>query len=219
MAESSLTSNYEMNLDNGQLAFAYKSDEYIVEDLSWFEVYVTDPDYTNGDYLQIHLLAKGDKLPDGVYTINNALTDMTGLKGAVNPGGEIVLSWMSDLSSADSEGVQSVIAPIMGGTVTVTTTGDNTRKLVFDLEDEKGNLINGVYEGAFGDFNSSDFEQARAVPLSATDCTHIHNPDTRGRSIRRPPPMFPITGRERLFSPRTRGDTRRPCKYIGALCR
>lgn len=166
VAESSLTSNYEMNLDNGQLAFAYKSDEYIVEDLSWFEVYVTDPDYTNGDYLQIHLLAKGDKLPDGVYTINNALTDMTGLKGAVNPGGEIVLSWMSDLSSADSEGVQSVIAPIMGGTVTVTTTGDNTRKLVFDLEDEKGNLINGVYEGAFGDFNSSDFEQApRRSPL------------------------------------------------------
>lgn len=166
VADSSLKGDYAMNLDDGQIAFAFKSDDYIVEDLSWFEIYIADPDYVDGDYLQIHLLAKGDKLPDGVYTINNALTDMTGLKGAVSPGGEIILSWMSDLGSADSEGVQSVIAPIMGGTVTVTTTGEDTAKLVFNLEDNKGNHITGTYEGGFRSLSSSDFEEApRRSPL------------------------------------------------------
>lgn len=61
----------------------------------------------------------------------------------------------------------------MGGTLTVTTTGDGNRKLVFDMEDENGNLINGVYEGAFGDFSSSDFEQApRRAPLR--HCLHAY---------------------------------------------
>ena len=165
LAESTLTGNYNLNLDNGQVAFVYKNEDYIVEGLNWFELYVTDPDSKKGDYLWIHLLSKGDTLADGTYTINNALTDMTGLKGTVDPGASIILSWMADLGSTDAQGVQSVLAPIAGGTVTVTTTGDGTRKLVFDLEDNKGNLINGSYEGECPDFNEGDFAAPRRARL------------------------------------------------------
>ena len=54
----------------------------------------------------------------------------------------------------------------MGGTVTVTTTGEDTAKLVFNLEDNKGNHITGTYEGGFRSLSSSDFEEApRRAPL------------------------------------------------------
>lgn len=163
LATSTLEGNYDLNLSNNQTAFAFRNSEYIVDGLSWFEIYVTDPEYANGDYLQIHLLAEGDELPDGVYNINNALTNMTGLRGAVTPGGEIALSWMSDLSTTDSEGVQSVLAPIAGGYVTVYTLDENRRRLVFDLEDEKGNLISGTYKGYFGNFNDENAAPRRVV--------------------------------------------------------
>lgn len=161
-SEGTLTGDYDLAFNDNQVAFSFKNTDYIVKGLNWFEVYVTDPDYRNGDYLQLHFLADGDKLPDGTYTVDNSLKDKTGLKGAVSPGGDIVLSWMSDLSSADSEGVQSVIAPICGGTVTVTTTGDQKRKLVFNLKDDKGHTVSGTYEGLFGDIDAGDLQEAPA---------------------------------------------------------
>ena len=138
---STLTEDYKLDLDKGQMAFAFKNDGYIVPGLTWYEIYVTDPAYANYDYLQIHVLTDAETLRDGTYTIDNGLTSGTGLKGAVTPGGEISLSWMSDLSSADSEGVQSVLAPIAGGTVTISTVGD-FRQLDFDLRSKprKSNL-------------------------------------------------------------------------------
>ena len=157
LAVSTLTEDYKLDLDKGQMAFAFKNDGYIVPGLTWYEIYVTDPAYANYDYLQIHVLTDAETLRDGTYTIDNGLTSGTGLKGAVTPGGEISLSWMSDLSSADSEGVQSVLAPIAGGTVTISTVGD-FRQLDFDLVDNAGHKITGTYKGSFGEFSAEDMQ-------------------------------------------------------------
>lgn len=157
--DGTLTSNYNLKFNQDQVAFAYKNDDYVVKGLSYFELYVTDPNYVKGDYLQLHLIAEGDVLPDGTYEINNSLVNKSGLCGAISPGGELILSWFADLSSEDAAGNQTVVAPIFGGSITVSTTDSNERKIEVNLKDEKGNTISGTYQGFFTDLNSGDFEK------------------------------------------------------------
>lgn len=55
----------------------------------------------------------------------------------------MVFSWYGDLDSTDDEGFQSILAPIFGGTLTVTTIEGDKRKFDFDLRSRKGHKITG----------------------------------------------------------------------------
>lgn len=68
---------------------------------------------------------------------------MSGIKGVVNYQGEMVFSWYGDLDSTDDEGYQTILAPISGGTLTVTTIAGDKRKFDFNLRSRKGHKIIG----------------------------------------------------------------------------
>lgn len=144
---SKLTEDIKLDFIPGTVAMSYSLGDYIKEGLYQFDVMVTEPKMEHGDFIMLELLSEEQVLPDGTYTINNALEPFTGIKGTIDYGGQILYSWYGDLDSADEEGVQSIITPIMGGTVTISTTDEGARKLVFNLEDGKGHTITGEYEG------------------------------------------------------------------------
>lgn len=158
---STLTEDVKLEFVPGTVAMSYSLGDYIKEGLYQFEVMVTEPEMEHGDFLMLELSSESEVLPDGEYTINNALEPFTGIEGTIDYGGQILYSWYGDLDSADEDGVQSIITPILGGTVTVSTVADGMRRLEFNLEDGKGHTITGEYEGIF--YNLSP-NSAKAFP-------------------------------------------------------
>ena len=133
---------------------------------------VTEPNMEHGDFIMLELSSESEVLPDGVYTINNALEPFTGIEGIIDYGGQILYSWYGDLDSADEDGVQSIISPILGGTVSISTGADDTRRLEFNLSDGKGHTITGEYDGIFYNLSENSANQAPAMKTPAVkSCT------------------------------------------------
>lgn len=160
---STLTEDVALEFLPGSIGMSYLIGDYIKKDLYQFQVMVTEPEMEHGDFILLELSADAEVLPDGTYTINNALEPFTGIEGTIDYGGQILYSWYGDLDSADEEGYQSITAPITSGTVTVTTTGDSTRRLEFNLLDDKGHSIAGVYEGLFYDLSDNAAAKPRKM--------------------------------------------------------
>ncbi|MDE5997646.1 MAG: hypothetical protein K2G77_05485 [Muribaculaceae bacterium] len=169
---STLTEDVKLNFIPGTVAMSYSLGDYIKKGLYQFEVMVTEPDMEHGDFIMVELSAESELLPDGVYTINNALEPFSGIEGSIDYGGQILYSWYGDLDSADEEGIQSIITPIMGGTVTISTTDEGKRKLEFNLEDGKGHSITGEYSGLFYNLSENSAKLATAMKTpSVKSCT------------------------------------------------
>lgn len=136
------------------VAVAYSAGNYIKEDVNQYLLYVMDSNQAHGDCLIFELCTDNPEQPslaDGTYTINNDIAPFGGLKGFSDTGGNMMFSWYGDLDSTDAEGYQTVIAPIMGGTVKISTLAGGSRKMEFDLVDEDGHKITGSYEGIYVD--------------------------------------------------------------------
>lgn len=153
-----IATDYTMDFSKGQLGVIYPLGETITKGLTVFEIQLTDPNYMRYDFLQLTLLAEGNLLPDGTYTIDNSLTAFSGVKGVINPAGLPIFGWMSNLSEVDAEGYQAIIAPLHGGTVTIKTNSvlddsiDYTlqvseKTIELNLLDEKGDRITGTFTG------------------------------------------------------------------------
>ena len=141
-----LTADYELTKfpDNG-VVIDYNLGDYIVPGMNSHTLMFTDPQQKKGDYLSLELFSDSEgELKDGVYLINNSFEDLSGLKGFVNFQGGMSFSWYGDLDSTDDEGYQSVLAPISGGQVTVTTLEGGKRKFDFDMRDLNGFKITGT---------------------------------------------------------------------------
>ncbi len=161
---STLTENVKLKFDESTVAISYVLGDYIKKDLYQVELMVTEPGMEHGDFLMLELSSSEPALVDGVYTFNNALEPFTGIEGTIDYGGQMLFSWYGDLDSADEEGYQSIISPIKGGTVTISTLEDGGRKLVFDLQDGKGHTITGEYEGVVYDANDFNAKPALKAP-------------------------------------------------------
>lgn len=128
--DGTLTSDVVADFVPGTIAMSYPLSDYIVDGLYQYSVMITDQNMSRGDYLALELSSEDpNALPDGTYAINNDLKPFTGLKGFIDYGGVPMFSWFANLDEVDEDGVQLVQAPIMGGTVTFTTTGANTKKV------------------------------------------------------------------------------------------
>lgn len=139
-----LTGDYQLTkFPKDAVIVDYNMGDYIVPGINSHIVMFTDIDQAEGDYLSLDLLSEGEQIKDGVYTIDNSLTEFSGIKGGVSYQGNIIFSWYGDLDSTDEEGYQTILAPIWGGTVTVSTLDNGNRKFDFDLRDMKGNKITG----------------------------------------------------------------------------
>ncbi|MBD5355763.1 MAG: hypothetical protein HDR88_02000 [Bacteroides sp.] len=149
------------------VGLSYPIGDYIKSGIYQFMVMITDYEQEHGDFLMLELSSDEEILPDGTYTINNELAPFCGLKGYLDYGGQTLFSWYGNLDDVDEFGYQNIIAPIMGGTVTITTTAENTRKLVFDLVDEDGHKLTGTYEGLFYDLPSTSPAQQAPIKTPA----------------------------------------------------
>ena len=173
---STLTEDVKLDFVPGTVAMSYSLGDYIKEGLFQFEVMVTEPKMEHGDFIMLELSSESEVLPDGVYTINNALEPFTGIEGIIDYGGSILYSWYGDLDSADEDGVQSIISPILGGTVTVSTVSDGMRRLVFDLEDGKGHTITGEYEGVLYNLSPNAIQTHPALKAPAIKTSPVSAP-------------------------------------------
>ncbi len=142
-----LTGDYTVSKFPSDVAVVdYNCGDYIVGGLNSHILMFTDPEQTEGDYLCFEVFSNSEnELKDGTYTIDNSLADLTGLKGFVSFAGNMEFSWYGDLDSTDSEGYQTVLAPIHGGSFTVTTLSDGKRKFDFNLLDMNGNKVTGTF--------------------------------------------------------------------------
>ncbi len=161
---STLTEDVKLRFDENTVAISYVLGDYIKKGLYQVELMLTEPHMEHGDFIMLELSSSEEGLPDGVYTINNALEPFTGLEGTVDYGRQMLFSWYGDLDSADEEGYQSILSPIKGGTVTISTLSDGGRKIVLDLQDGKGHTITGEYEGEIIDGNSYHAKSALKAP-------------------------------------------------------
>ena len=163
-----LTADYELNkFPDNAVIMDYNMGDYIVTGLNSHILMFTDPDMKKGDYLEVDVFSDSEKLKDGVYNIDNSLTDMSGITGGVNYSGGITFSWYGDLDSTDDEGYQSILAPVSGGKMTVTTLDSGMRKFDFDFVDLKGNKITGsltrnVVYASHSDSNEAKVERNRS---------------------------------------------------------
>ena len=141
-----LTADYEMTkFPSDVVAIDYNLGDYIIQGQNSHILMLTDPEQTEGDYLCLEFFSDSEKeFKDGTYTIDNSFADMTGLRGFISYSGVMEFSWYGDLDSTDDEGYQSILAPIYGGTFTVTTLSDGQRKFDFNLEDQNGHKITGT---------------------------------------------------------------------------
>ena len=71
----------------------------------------------------LEIMEKEAGLPDGTYTINNSLENGTIIPGEVDYGGGSIFSWYGDLDTTTPDGYQEVLAPLVEGTLTISTTG------------------------------------------------------------------------------------------------
>lgn len=127
------------------VAYSYNYGHTIMPDLNTLTFMITDLDFTGGDYLQFDLLTEGETMADGTYTLNWTLEDNTALPGTIDYGGNIIFSWYGDLDSTDDEGYQDCLAALAGGTFTISTEADGSRKIVINVTDDAGNTIQGEF--------------------------------------------------------------------------
>lgn len=162
---SSLTEDRTFNVLPTTLAMQFNNGHYITMDTYTQDLFICDPEMTNGDYLDLLLLTETEELNDGVYTIDNVLEPGHGIIGMVNYGGSPVFSWYGDLDDIDEEGYNLTMGPVASGTVSISTCADGTRDFVLDLRDDAGHSITGSFNLVFFDLSDTEEDtQARVRP-------------------------------------------------------
>lgn len=141
---STITEDHEFNFSGCDFIY-FHDGETIKPGLNTSSLIIAEPNMEKGDYIWIDFLSEDETLADGVYSVNTDFTSRTILSGAVDFGGEIIFSWYSDLSSADNEGVQQIVAPIAGGSFTVATEENGDKTITLDLIDDNGHKITGTH--------------------------------------------------------------------------
>lgn len=167
--EGTIDKDVEFDFIDATVGLSYPLGDYIKSGVYQYWVMITDPsEDPHGDFLMLELSSDDSTiLPDGTYTINNEIAPFCGLKGFLDYGGTPEFSWYGNLDDVDEFGVQNIVAPIMGGTVTITTINEYTRKLVFDLVDEDGHKLTGTYEGFFENIPQSTKTPLKTSPKAA----------------------------------------------------
>lgn len=165
--EGTIDSDIVFDFIPGTIGISYPLGDYIKSGIYQYQVMIAEPDMLHGDFLMMELSSDKEVLPDGTYTFNNEIAPFDGIKGYLDYGGNTMFSWYGNLDDVDEEGVQNIVAPIMGGIVTISTTADNTRKLVFNLLDEDGHSMTGTFEGIFYDFTAESYAASKTSPLKS----------------------------------------------------
>lgn len=103
--------------------------------------------YTSKEQIYIEIMDQDYlfEIPLGTYTASDDIYS-TGvlIKGGFDVDGYSAYSWYTRL---ETESQSSATAPIFGGSITIEEAGEDAFKVTFDLIDDRGNKIYGLYEG------------------------------------------------------------------------
>ncbi len=153
--ESTLTSDYELDLNGAVGTVQYKPGYYGTEDDNWI-VNIKSADGVSGDEIKLDFMAEAGSLeagiPTGTYNVMSASPDdMDPVAGDVLPGeyfyGYLYTWYKGDF---DADGKPQSVAPAKGGTLNVTNHGDGTYTIEFSFVDDSPlqNEFSGSWTGA-----------------------------------------------------------------------
>lgn len=132
------------NADNS-LSYADCFGNYYNTDSYMWGLYFQN--YTSKEQLYIEIMHSDPiyEVPLGTYSASDDMY-ATGvlLKGGFDVDGYQAYSWYTRLAT-DVQG--GATAPIYGGTITIEEVGEEIYRVIFDLMDDRGNKLTGLYEG------------------------------------------------------------------------
>lgn len=103
--------------------------------------------YTSKEQIYIEIMDQDYlfEIPLGTYTASDDIYS-TGvlIKGGFDIDGYSAYSWYTRL---ETKSQSAATAPIFGGSITIEEAGEDAYKVTFDLIDDRGNKIYGLYEG------------------------------------------------------------------------
>ncbi len=145
---STLTADYALSFPSDAVGNAWNLGNFIKDDLNVFYLQIAEPNFEKGDYIALELLSADSKIVDGVYRVGNTLDDKSCLVGCYASNKEdLQFSWFGNLEAIDDEGYNEIMAPINGGTITVTTGTDGRQTFTLDLQDDNNHKITGSWTG------------------------------------------------------------------------
>jgi hypothetical protein len=103
--------------------------------------------YTTKEQLYVEIMHPEHifQIPHGTYTTSDNINDINIiLNGCIDQDGYQAYSWYTRLAT---DAQSSATAPIFDGSITIEQTGEELYKVTFDLIDDRGYKIAGVYEG------------------------------------------------------------------------
>lgn len=171
---STLTGDHTLTFAPATVALVYKEPQTFVIGYDTYDIYVMDSsDTPTKDVLMFSILVEEGKQPgNGTYTIGKEFGPNVILPGRLDYTGNLLFSWYGDNDSADAEGYQSIVAPLAGGTLTISDGANaNTKTFTFDFTDDanlKGgaaNKITGSWTGTYYMYDENAY-QAPAVKLA-----------------------------------------------------
>ncbi|MDO4163621.1 MAG: hypothetical protein Q4D56_04435 [Bacteroides sp.] len=149
---STLTQNVQLNFPEDTQALIYYMGDYLYPGLASWWLLVSSATQDKGDMITAEFFApleNGMELQSGTYTVSRKFEAFQMLPG-FQPygGGAVAYTWYGDLSSVDSEGYATVMAPIEEGTMTLQKEENGTYRFVFDFKDDAGYTVTGEWSGA-----------------------------------------------------------------------
>lgn len=153
--ESTLTSDYELDLSGAVGTVQYKSDYYRNGYDNWI-VSIKSADGVSGDEIKLDFMAEAGSLeagiPTGTYNVMSTSPDyLDPVAGDVLPGeyfyGYLYTWYKGDF---DADGKPQSVAPAKGGTLNVTNHGDGTYTFEFSFVDDSPlqNEFSGSWTGS-----------------------------------------------------------------------
>lgn len=147
---STLTEDVKLNFPSDVKASAVFLGQYLYPGLNSWWLIISSAKNDKGDMITTEFFTLADKgmvFEPGTYTVSRKFEPYQLMPGFQQyGGGEVNYTWYGDLSSQDSEGYSSKLAPIEEGTMKVQKDGDKYQ-FVFDFKDDAGHAITGEWNG------------------------------------------------------------------------
>lgn len=161
---STISADYQMHFADNAIALAYdEGDNFLIQGKKSLYLMVSDPNNKKGDFINFDLIADENGLVDGTYTINDQFEPFGVLKGRCNYGGQPIYAWFGNLEDKDPDGYNNIMAPIAGGTFTVSTDAQGVSTITFNLTDDKDNAITGSWSGKITRVSDEDIETPQSL--------------------------------------------------------
>lgn len=165
---STLKGDTDIKFADDTVCIYYQEGHSYVQDLNSSILLLCAPEADHGHFLQLFMLSDETDFKDGTYSVAATFADKTILPGTLDYGGQTLYSWYGNLDSTDpTTGVQDELAPIAGGTITVTTLENGHRKIEINLTDDAGNSITSTWEGEVNMATAPEEKPLKAAAVKA----------------------------------------------------